>query len=216
MYGTAAYVLVPLIYERTARQRLATEEFNAVTATGDGHPGDPLNVALIGTAEQLQRLLLAAGYAPADPLTWKSSLGIGEAAVLGRPYTQAPVSNLYLFGRKQDFAFERAVGDSPRRRHHVRFWKTPAAAGESRPLWVGQTSFDQSVGISHATGQITHHISPDVDAERDYLFGRLRATARLESDEVVPDFHRTRFGINGGGDRWITDGSLYLGTIRDR
>ena len=35
-------------------------------------------------------------------------------------------------------------------------------------------TYDRSVGLSHRTGQITHHIGADIDAERDGLFADLR------------------------------------------
>jgi hypothetical protein len=41
--------------------------------------------------------------------------------VFKRPDDEAPVSTLYLFGRKEDLAFEKPVGGSPKERHHVRF-----------------------------------------------------------------------------------------------
>ena len=42
--------------------------------------------------------------------------------VFNRPYPTAPFSSLYLFGRKQDIGFQKAIDGSPRKRHHVRFW----------------------------------------------------------------------------------------------
>jgi hypothetical protein len=51
----------------------------------------------------------AAGWFPADPLGLASDLKIAADTVLKRPYDQAPVSGLYLFGRKEDLAFEKPV-----------------------------------------------------------------------------------------------------------
>src|SRR5262249_30240196 len=147
-----------------------------ITHTKDGIPGDPLNFALIGTQKQLMKIMVAAKWLPSDPLTLRSCLEIAEATVLERPYVTAPVSNLYLFGRKQDFAFERAVGNAPRKRHHVRFWKMPIVDGDSRPIWIGSAVYDEHVGFSKTTGQITHVTGPDVDAERDKLLHDLTAT----------------------------------------
>jgi hypothetical protein len=76
-------------------------------------PGDPLNVALLGTEAEVKKTILDAGWYPADSLTLKSCLEMVEAAVLKRQYDDAPVSNLFLFGRKQDLAFEQPVGDNP-------------------------------------------------------------------------------------------------------
>jgi len=45
-----------------------------------------------------------------------------RAFVLSSPYPTAPFSTLYLFGRSQDIGFQKAFGNSPRKRHHIRFW----------------------------------------------------------------------------------------------
>jgi hypothetical protein len=79
---------------------------------------------------------------------------------LHRPDPDAPVSSLYLFGRKQDLAFEEDVGGSADRRHHVRWWRAEPLDAAGRPLWIGDATFDRDAGISHLTGQITHHIGP--------------------------------------------------------
>jgi hypothetical protein len=161
------------------------------------------------------KIMVAARWYPADPLSFKSCLEIAEATVLKRPYDEAPVSSLYLFGRKEDLAFEQPVGNDPRKRHHVRFWKTEKL-DEGRPVWVGSAIFDKHVGFSRMTGQITHVTDADVDAERDYLFRDLEATGDLLEREVIDDFHKIREGKNGGGDPWHTDGKLYLSVIRSK
>jgi hypothetical protein len=81
------------------------------------------------------------------------------------------------------------------------------------PLWLGSASFDDSVGLSHTTGQITHHISADIDAERDHVISSLKSTGRVATVFPVMDFHKVRDGRNGGGDPWHTDGTLMLAVI---
>src|SRR5512132_2809819 len=95
--------------------------FPATTTTKTGLPGDPVNVVLIGSREELVSAFGAAGWSVADPITVRSALRIGVSVTLNRPYPAAPVSDLYLFGQTQDVAFERTVGPSARTRHHVRF-----------------------------------------------------------------------------------------------
>jgi len=214
-YLLVAYVLLPLFWMSYAHRHPALDETPGITTTGDDHPGDPINVALIGSEEDLQTIMLAAGWFSADPLGLRSDVKIAADTVLERPYDQAPVSNLFLFGRKEDRAFERPVGDDPKQRHHVRFWKSTQVDDQGRPLWAGSATYDQRVGLSHTTGQITHHIATDVDAERDYLFDTLRKTGSLKDDHYVDGFHKTRQGRNGGGDEWRTDGRLLVGTIED-
>ena len=157
--------------------------------------------------------MLAAKWYPADPLTLRSCLEIAEATVLKRPYDDAPVSNLYLRRRKQDLAFEKPVGTDPRQRHHVRFWKLDTLDEAGRPLWIGSATYDRAVGLSHTTGQITHHISANVDDERDGLLADWQATSRLVETYFVTNFQKAREGRNGGGDPWHTDGTLKVGVI---
>jgi hypothetical protein len=222
VYFLAAYVFLPALWKRYERRHPALDALPGITCTTDDHPGDPINMALVGSQEQLQAIMQAAGWFPADPLGLKSDVKIAVDTVLERPYDKAPVSNLFLFGRKEDLAFEQPVGnetgrarrDDPRQRHHVRFWKSSEVDAAGRPLWAGSVTYDRRVGLSYTTGQITHHIAPDVDAERDRLLAELKKTGDLAEVQVIPDFHQVRTGTNGGGDPWHTDGRLLVGTIR--
>jgi hypothetical protein len=211
----AAYLLIPMAWEYYAAKHPAFDDNPRVTLTGDKHPGDPLNVALIGTEAEVKAIMKAAKWYSAAALGLKSDLRIGTDTILKRPDDDAPVSSLYLFGRKEDLAFEQPVGNSPRHRHHVRLWKTAAASGDGRPKWIGAAVYDMKVGLSRTTGQITHITAADVDVERDYLFVCLANTSMLTDEYVVKDFHKERSGRNGGGDLWKTDGSLYVGVIAE-
>src|SRR5689334_5870923 len=162
VYLVGAYFIVPALWIGYAHRHPAFDGVPRLTRTGDDHPGGPVNVALIGTEAQLKKIMVAAKWYPADPLTLRSCLEIAEATVLKRPYDDAPVSSLYLWGRKEDLAFEQPVGNDPRKRHHVRFWRSELVDPDGRPVWVGAAIFDERVGFSHTTGQITHHTAPDV------------------------------------------------------
>ena len=179
LWAAVAYLVMPDAWKWYVWRHPSLEDIPDITHTGAGIPGDPLNVGLIGTEVEVKKILLAAEWYPADPLTLRSCLEIAEATVLKRTYDDAPVSSLYLLGRKEDLAFEQPVGDNPRKRHHVRFWRTRKTDPDGRPLWIGSATYDERVGLSHTTGQITHHIAADVDAERDHLFDCLKQTGDL-------------------------------------
>jgi hypothetical protein len=215
LWLVAAYVIAPAIWDEYARHDPALDDDPRITQTGDHHPGDPLNVALIGTEDQVKSTMQAAGWYPAAALGLKSDLQIAADTVLSRPDNAAPVSSLYLYGRKEDLAFEQPVGDNPRHRHHVRFWKTSKVSEDGRPQWIGSAVYDERVGLSHTTGQITHVTAPEIDVERDYLFKCLEKTEDMENCTVIKGFHKTLEGRNGGGDPWRTDGSLYVGIIAE-
>lgn len=214
VYLLAAYVSMPLLWKVYAHRHPELDDVPGITLTGDDHPGDPINVAMIGSEEIFLAALKAAGWRQADALGLRSDVRIAVDTVIERPFDQAPVSNLFLFGRKEDFAFELPVGDDPRSRHHVRFWRAPKPDEAGRPVWVGSAAFDKRVGFSDTTGQITHHIGGDVDAERDFLLATLQKTTCLASFDYLDDFHQVREGVNGGGDRWHTDGRLLVGTLK--
>lgn len=209
-----AYLIAPALWSRYAHRHPSLEDVPGVTYTTDGIPADPINVALIGTKEQVLKIMLRAKWYPADPLTLRSCLHMAEAATLKREYDDAPVSSEVLFGRIQDLAFEQAVGDNPRHRHHVRFWETDKLDEDGRPMWIGAAVFDKRVGLSRTTGEFTHETAPDVDAERDKLFDDLKQTGDLAEFIVVKGFHKILKGRNGEGNPWYTDGNLYQGVIK--
>jgi LssY C-terminus len=136
--------------------------------------------------------------------------------VLEHPYDDAPVSNLFPWGRQEDLAFEQPVGHDPRQRHHVPVWRSDKLNADGRPAWVGAAIFDLRVGLSHTTGQITPHTSPGIDAERDKLFADLQHTGELSEAYFIDDFHHIRQGRNGRGDPWFTGGRLEVGVIRGK
>lgn len=172
LYLLVAYLVLPRLWVHHVDQPgLASK--GAVTHTADGIPGDPLNVGLVGDETEVKSAMKDAGWVPADAITVSSSIGITASVVLDRPDDEAPVSPLYYEGRKQDLAFEKPIGTSADRRNHVRFWKVLDKGVEERPVWLGSATQDAGVSLSRDTGQITHRISPDIDAERDLLIGDL-------------------------------------------
>ncbi len=213
-YFAIAYVLLPLAWFRYVERHPAFDEAPNITITSDDHPGDPLNVGLIGTEEQVKQLFKAAGWYRADALGLRSDLKIAADTVLEKSYDDAPVSSLFLFGRKEDLAYEQPVGGDPSKRHHVRFWKSAKVDQHDRPLWFGSATYDKRVGLSHTTGQITHHIDGDIDAEREHLFGDLTKTGEVVDEHFVDHFQKVDKGFNGGGDEWHTDGRLRIGTVK--
>jgi len=209
-----AYVILPAVW-RHYEHNPALADAPKTTVTPQGNPGDPLNIGLVGAEDDVVRSMLAAGWSPADPITLRSSLRIAASVVFKRPDPNAPVSNLFLFGRRQDLAFEKPVGGNARHRHHVRFWRWVDGGHAGIPLWIGSATFDVSVGFSHLTGQVTHHIAPDIDAERHGLIMDLVDAGWLTKVYQVTGVGATVAGRNGGGDRYDTDGELTIGVLAE-
>jgi hypothetical protein len=208
-YALIAYLALPALWSHFEHQkRLAT--LPMVTLTAQGIPGDPINVGLVGDNKDVLCAMQAAGWYPADPVTLRSSIEIVGSVVLDRPYRDAPVSNLFYLKRREDLAFEKPVGNSADHRHHVRFWKALDQGDENRPVWLGAVTFDRSVGVSHYTGAITHHIDADLDAERKRFAADLEAAGMVEAKYQVTGIGPTMAGRNGGGDLYYTDGEVWI------
>jgi hypothetical protein len=184
------------------------------TVTAEGIPGDPLNIGLVGAKTDVIKAWRSAGWYPADPITLATSIEIAGSMVFHRPFPDAPVSNLFYDGRHQDLAFEKPVGGSADERHHVRLWLVLGQGVEGRPVWLGSATFDRGVGFSLYTGQITHHIAPDIDAERNLVMAELTRAGLLTEIYQVAGIGPTISGRNGGGDRYFTDGEVAIGVIR--
>jgi len=211
-YGALSYEFVPSAWRFVERRHPALDAVGTRAFTASGIPADPLNLAFVGTVPQLQSLMREAGWTAADPITLKSSTRIAYDSVARRRYDEAPVSDLFVRGKRQDLAFEKPSGGNPAQRHHVRFWQAEERDALGRPLWIGAATYDTRVGLSHTTGQITHHISANVDRERDELLHDLPVSGAY-SVKWIDDFQPGHTGRNGGGDPFFTDARLAVVTV---
>jgi hypothetical protein len=211
-YLMLAYIVLPALWTHHEHEP-GLASLPMVTRTADGIPGDALNVGLVGRKEDVLRTMHEAGWFSADPITLRTSIEIVGSVVLGRPYRDAPVSPLYYEGRKEQFAFEKPDGGSADRRHHVRFWQVLEKGTDGRPVWLGSITFDSGVGLSHDTGQVTHHIAPNIDVERDLLMHDLQEAGMVQSFFHVSGTGPTLFGRNGEGDPYYTDGEIYIASL---
>jgi hypothetical protein len=214
VYAFAAYALVPDVW-RIVQRLTSARTPDMVTVTPSGIPGDPLNVGMVGDTSQVLRAMAKAGWDTADAITLKSAVEIGVSVLFDRPYPDAPISTLLFQGRPQNLAFEKPIGSSAAERHHARFWMTGLTVG-GRPLWLGTASRDVSVGLNAYTGQFTHHIDADIDAQRDGLVADLSAANQLLATPMTKGIGLTLFGRNGEGDWYYTDGNLHLGVIKSQ
>jgi LssY C-terminus len=184
-----------------------------VTRTSSGIPGDALNVGFVGSREDVLRVMHAANWFPADPFTLRTSIEIVGSVALDRPYHDAPVSPLFYEGKKEQLAFEKPDGRSADKRHHVRLWQVLEKGTDGRPVWLGSVTFDRGVGLSHDTGQVTHHIAPDIDAERDLLMRDLQEAGMVQTLFQISGTGPTLLGRNGEGDPYYTDGEIDMASL---
>jgi LssY C-terminus len=213
----SAYVFLPRL-QRVLTKIYVPDYFVGRARTSEGLLGDPVNLAVLGTEDDLVRTMLAGGWTRADDLSFKSGLRLVRCTLLQRRYPAAPVSPLFLFGRRQDLAFEQEIVGKPSRRHHVRFWKCPDGwymPGGLRVDWVAAGTYDRSVGFSVFTLQITHKIGEDTDLERDHILRTMEQAGGVTSVHWVQDYFSGYHARNGGGDAISTDGNLPVVRVRE-
>lgn len=206
-YQLLSYVVLPAPWGHY-KHHPKLQNTPKTTQTVQNIQRNPLNVALVGTKVELVQTLLTIGWYPTDPITFQISIAIAESVLLNRPYLCAPVSNLYLWERKQDLVFELPVKESTRQRHHVRFWQSDVLGNDGRTLWIEAATFDCSVGFNHFISQITHPIAPDIDTECEQLLLALKQAGQITQIYQVTGVGVTLQGRNGGEDWYYTDGEL--------
>lgn len=233
-YIIGAYLLIPAII-RFARILWPARHLPLYCVTPDGFASDPLNIGLIATRRQLIQAMEAIGWYMADPHTATYLARFVVNTLFNRPYPNAPVSSLYLFGRRQDLAFERPLDSEAGigSRHHVRFWATTYdTSGKlsfrrihwhhrsshiqgDNLLWVGAASLDTGISLVRHNLQITHMIAPDTDAERQLIIGQLQKAGLITRLDAVKLGDPYRLVNRVWRGYLNTDGTMAIGKFKD-
>jgi hypothetical protein len=191
------------------RLRAELEKLPCCTTNKSGtRNGDPLNLVFLGDVEDLLTALIGGGWDVTEDMSLSAIWRTVRSSLFGKYYRHSPVSSLYVFGRRQEAAFQKAR-ETVDERNHLRVWLTPLRY-EGLPVWIGQISRDIGVKFTLKTGFLTTHvIDPDVDNDRYYLLQNLGDAQALTGFGYVkgvgaapPDDPRH----NLGGDPYFTDG----------
>ncbi len=188
--------------------RAALENLPCCTTNKKGaEQGDPLNLVLIGDLDDVYYAFIRAGWDETETIYRASVLKTIRSFLFGGRYRYSPVSALYVFGRAQDVAFQRARS-SIHERNHLRLWLTPMRF-KGKFVWIGQISRDIGVRFTWKT-ITTHKIDPDVDETRDFLIQDLWYSQGLETFGYVKGVGAAPYSEPRGnltGDPYFTDGN---------
>jgi hypothetical protein len=168
--------------------------------------GDPLNLVVIGDLEDLYYAFIRAGWDETETIYRASVFKTLRSFLFGGRYRYSPISALYVFGRAQDIALQRAR-TSIHERNHLRLWLAPMRIVGQR-VWIGQISRDIGVRFTRKT-ITTHKIDPDVDETREFLIQDLWYSQGLKSFGYVKGVGAATYSEPRGnltGDPYFTDG----------
>ncbi len=209
MLGILVLLLTALI--ALIRFYPSTSNFPAyprITHTKSGAEGDPLNLVFVGSKDQITHSFQQAGWLIPDPITLQTSEKIAVDSLTHKSYPTAPVSNLYVFGRVQDLAFEKPTNDVANR-GHIRIWKTGTLI-DGQLVWIGQASYDSGIELSGTNHLPTHHIAPTVDLERNTVGADLEKTGLVKEEVDAAFTPPILYARNGGGDYYESDGDVLV------
>jgi hypothetical protein len=161
-----------------AELRSALESMPCCATSEDGRGiQDPLNFVVVGDPDEALSSFVRSGWHISEVLRRRSALETFRSYFFSSQYKYAPVSPIYLFGRRQDVALQKAR-ETARQRNHLRIWRTPLRCNGD-PVWVGQISRD--VGLTFNWKSIIgHEVDPDVDEARSYLAQDMLRSQGLE------------------------------------
>lgn len=170
-----------------------------------GKPGDPLNLIFVGSQAEILHAFAQAGWAiPAQ--SSESSISMTARAAIGDVgYGQTPISDLYLYGKKEQMAFEKMFNTFAKR-HHLRLWLAPVKTAGGRDIWLSSSTHD--IGIDIHPGVVSHATESDIDLERDKVGADLIAAGDVAAEQLVTRPNPLSQGTTATGGAWHTDGFL--------
>ena len=172
--------------------------------------GDMVNFVIVGSQQQMQSSLAAATWNVADTDSKESALKAVLQTYQKKDYLTMPMSQLYLFGRVQDFGYEMAEPFAVvASRHHFRIWKAPFT-WNGQMVWIGAGTHDIGFEKDQRNGKVTHKIDPAVDGERDNIGASLQKADKVKTATyyLPPDPVQTAKNATGGG--YHSDGRVLV------
>jgi hypothetical protein len=178
--------------------------------------GDPLNLVVVGEFDTILNGF-GARWDETEAISLSSCGRMLKAFLLGTPYRYSPVSSLYVAGRSQDFALQKAR-QTINERLHLRLWMTPLRF-MGKPVWIGQISRDIGVRFTLKTWNLTTHaIDPNVDEARDYVLDDLMEAGHISHVAYVAGAQpaeRSAPRRNLTGDPYFTNGLRVVAVFSD-
>ncbi|HKF25297.1 MAG TPA: LssY C-terminal domain-containing protein, partial [Candidatus Acidoferrum sp.] len=183
------------------------------TTTRYGQAADFVNVALIGTSEQMDQAFRAAGWTHGDPTSPRSVLREMHAFLAFKNYPEAPISRQLMEGQPVSATWEKSL-DSYEKREHLRVWARNDVL-DGKTVWLGAMTRETGATLSVKRHKFIHHVEADVDAGRAMLARDLLLVGCVASVYYVERPGTEHAAMNATGDAMRTDGSLAIVQLKD-
>lgn len=178
-----------------------------------GQKMDPINLIFIGTENGIKHAFEKAGWHSAHPSS-PIHLFLGFlSGALNRPYKTGPFTPHFISVGLQDIAFQKGTRkNSFRQRHHIRIWRTKHHLSGGKQVWVAAASYDCALRVDVLPPFVHHHISADLDTERDYIARELleQGHSMGEAVQMIPVIRKSHPDRNATGAKYYTDGQAQV------
>ena len=174
---------------------------------------DMVNLAFVGSREEVESAFQQAGWSTSDAFTKRSFMHDFYAFLNNSVYAQAPMHPLLLDGKPPDMSWQKSL-NSYDRRDHLRMWQW-SQDSDSDTVWLSSSTHDTRAALSLKYRQFVHHISPDIDDERSKVIRDLEMAGCVQSVHLVPRPGMSTFTQNATGDPMRTDGDLAIVQLKE-
>jgi hypothetical protein len=181
------------------------------TVTHSGKASDVVNLAFVGSPQQIGMAFQAAGWTYADALSARSVLREMRAMSSLSSYAHLPISRQWLAGKAPDLRLQKSF-DSYEKREHIRLWNEDSL---ERDLWVGSVIRETGASWSIRTGRFIHHVDPDLSAEREKVVRDLMLTGCVADVAHLQWPHVQEEEKNASGDELHSDGEVAVIELND-
>lgn len=153
-----------------------------VMKPGGVEASDIINLAFLGTREELAGAFGSAGWHEADPLNARTFSRAYKSYTRQTGYPTAPVSKLLYRDAEADLIFQKSLNNLSKR-HHIRLWRVDAWEGD---VWLGAATHDVGIKFNRKAMTFTHKIDARIDAEREKVVNDLLYTGCLPPAAYIP------------------------------
>jgi hypothetical protein len=199
------------------REILRSQPCCTTNAAGD-RKGDPLNLVVVEGKADAIAAVASRDWHLVQTLDVQSMVETARAFLFGDEYLTSPVSPLYFFGRKEDFALQKARF-TINERVHLRLWLMPQTF-HARRVWIGQISRDIGVRLTDKAWNLTtQKIGPDVDFDRQYILQDMLLSGLVDHYGYVEGVGAAPMSAprtNLTGDPYFTDGLRLVLFLSDK
>ncbi|HYL96197.1 MAG TPA: LssY C-terminal domain-containing protein, partial [Terriglobales bacterium] len=181
--------------------------------TGSGRSGDIVNLAFIGSHEQLQTAFRNAGWTGSDSVSAKSILREMHAVFALNSYPRLPISKELLDGALPDASWQKSL-DSFSMRDHLRIWSRPEV-WEGQPIWLSGSIHEKGAGLSPRRHKFVHYLDANLDEERSKVVRDLTVAGCVDAVYNAPRPTVPRYLKSPTGDNLYTDGAISVVRLKN-